>query len=270
MSSLGALRGVMRIARSDAMLRIFCFPYAGGGASVFRPWADALPEGVELCAVQPPGRESRLREAPLARLGELVEAILEDTKPLRALPFCFLGHSVGALVAFETARALWARGEPLPLRLFVSGAGAPHLRDRESSTFDGTDEQLLAELRTFEGTPAAVLDDPEMMRLFLPILRADLRLREGYELGAGVPLPLPITAFGGRADPGVSPERLSAWGELSTAPFQVELFDGGHFFIKSSRDAFLSSLSEHLSAVVAELSLARTASRSTVFPRHVY
>src|SRR5690348_14255637 len=114
--------------RPDADLRLFCFPYAGGGALVFRDWADALPGSVEVCPVQMPGREARFREPAFTRLPLLIEAMAEALRPHLDRPFAFFGHSLGALVAFELSRRLCRDRGPKPVLVFVSGCAAPQVR----------------------------------------------------------------------------------------------------------------------------------------------
>ena len=122
---------VVRSGRGEPRLRLLCFPYAGGGASSFRGWADQLPAHVEVCALQLPGRETRLKEQPLARLPDLIAALVAETRAYRQCAYAFFGHSLGGLIAFELTRALRRRGERLPLQLFVSACGAPQLPEAE-------------------------------------------------------------------------------------------------------------------------------------------
>src|SRR5262245_25071207 len=118
--------------RPQAAIRLFCFPYAGGGASVFRGWANGLPGSVEVCPVQIPGRETRFREPAFTRLPLLIEAVAESLGPHLDRPFALFGHSLGALVAFELARHLQRERGPEPVHLFVSGCGAPQTRGQET------------------------------------------------------------------------------------------------------------------------------------------
>jgi surfactin synthase thioesterase subunit len=113
--------------RPKARLRLFCFPYAGGGASLYRGWSKALPLEVEVCSIQLPGREDRLREAPITSISLLVQALSYAIRPYLDRPFAFWGHSMGALIAFELARQLRREVMPEPGHLFVSGRGAPQV-----------------------------------------------------------------------------------------------------------------------------------------------
>jgi medium-chain acyl-[acyl-carrier-protein] hydrolase len=251
---------VVRMPRERPRLRLLCFPHAGGGASSFRAWAGLLGPEIEVCAVQPPGREERIREAPITSLCELVLALVQQTAAVRAAPYALFGHSVGALVAFELARALRRRGQPLPVHLFVSGAVGPHVPDTDPPLGCCSDAELLARLRHHRGTPSAILEHPELMELLLPTLRADLSLRDGYRHESELPLDVPITALGGLDDPDVSHDGLQAWREHTRARFAVRDFPGGHFFVRTARASVLSAIESELWAAQSAAAPASIAS----------
>lgn len=230
-----------------AALRLLCFPYAGAGASVFRTWPDALPPDVEVLAFQPPGREGRSREPPLDRLAPLITPLVEAAAEL-AHPFAIYGHSLGALVGFAFARELSRRGLRGPEHLFVAGRRAPHISDERPHALP--DPELAAWLRGLGGIPDAVFREPELMQIFLPILRADLATNAD-ELGPGEPLECPITAMGGVDDARTTAEQLDAWRTHTRGEFARELFAGGHFFLQSARAELLGSLSRRLSRITA-------------------
>lgn len=232
--------------RPEAGLRLFCFPYAGGGITPFLPWASSLPDWLEVVAVQPPGRGLRMRERPFTRLEPLVAGLQEVIAPLLDRPFVFLGYSLGALVAFELARARRAQGQSLPRALLVAARSAPQLPLAYPPTHALPLEPFVAELRRFNGTPEEVLQNRELMELLLPVLRADLEVNETYTHLPGPPLELPIFAYGGVEDPRCSPERLEAWGELTRGGFTMKLVQGGHFFIQTHGELLLHWLVEDL------------------------
>ncbi|AUX39241.1 thioesterase [Sorangium cellulosum] len=235
-----------------ARLRLFCFPYAGGSASAYSAWWRELPASVELCTIKLPGREARLREPPFQRLTPLVGALSAALGPWLTKPFALYGHSLGALVAFELARALRRRGAPLPRHLLVSGRRAPHLPMGEA--FHALpDPEFVAWIRRMGGTPDEVLREPELMELFLPVLRADVAVNEAEPFVAEAPLDCPITAFGGVVDERASPAELEAWRELTRGSFRVEMFPGGHFFLRSAQGPLLRSISAVLDDVVRDL-----------------
>jgi medium-chain acyl-[acyl-carrier-protein] hydrolase len=229
-----------------AQLRLFCFPYAGGGASIYRTWWQSLPPLVEVRPVQLPGRENRLSEPPFTRVEPLVQAVAEALLPHLNLPFAFFGHSMGAVIAFELARKLRAVINLEPLHLFVAGRIAPHLIDLEPPTYNLPDPELIEELRRLNGTPREALEHPELMHLMLPLLRADFQLVQTYAYVDGAPLDCPVTAFGGLQDPEVSREELAAWREHTTGAFSLRMFEGDHFFLQAAQTQILQIISQEL------------------------
>jgi medium-chain acyl-[acyl-carrier-protein] hydrolase len=227
-------------------VRLFCFPYAGGGASVFYPWARGLPAGVEVCAVQLPGREARLREAPIADWDVLLARLSEALAPFMDRPFALYGHSLGAAVAFELARRLRRDGRPPPFHLFVSGHRAPHCPAEGPELHALPDDQLIAGLRRLSGTPEEVLQHAEILALLLPLLRADFALAERYEWRPEPPLPIPITAYSGADDEHVPVEGVEAWREHTSARFRHLTLPGGHFFPQQSRAQLLADIARAL------------------------
>src|SRR6185437_8848497 len=171
-----------------ARLRLFCFPYAGGGPAIYRLWPQNLPTDVEICVAQLPGRGTRMREQPFTNLDALVQAATEAIKPLLDKPFALFGHSMGAMISFELARRLREQGQPQPSYLFISGRRAPQLPNDDPLSYNLPDTELRQELLRLNGTPKEVLEHPELMELMLPLLRADFSVVETYEYRPGVPL----------------------------------------------------------------------------------
>lgn len=234
-----------------ARLRLFCIAHAGGGASSFRGWADVLPAEVEVCPVQLPGRENRLAEPAFDHVEPLVAALADALEPYLDLPYALFGHSNGALIGFEAARALRARGRPLPAHFFASGRRAPDVASARPPIGDLPDEGFLADLRELGGLPPALLEHEELLGLLLPVLRADVRVNETYAFAEAPPLECPLTAYGGVADAKVTRESLEAWRRHASGPFVLRMFPGGHFFHQDGRDAFLRTLSADLHAALA-------------------
>jgi medium-chain acyl-[acyl-carrier-protein] hydrolase len=242
-------------------LRIFCFPYAGGGASIYRTWAEGLPAGVQLCPVQLPGREDRLMEKPYDRLQALVSALADVLDPyLEDLPFVFFGHSMGALVSFELARELRGRNRIGPLRLYVSGYRTPHLPDPDPPIHDLPEEEFLAELRRLEGTPEEILENQELTQLLLPALRADFAVCETYIYTNQRPLSCPIIAFCGVEDKEFRREDLEGWWEHTEDRFHLWMLPGNHFFIHihNAREQLLRILSVDLTQLLPDRSRGRS------------
>jgi surfactin synthase thioesterase subunit len=227
---------------NGASLRLFCFPYAGGGAAAFRTWPESLPDSVALCGVQPPGRENRIGEEPIADIHELVARLLPSLAPWLDKPFVFYGHSTGGLVAFELIRELRRQQMPLPLHLVVSGARAPHIPE-PSPLHHLPKEAFIQELRRFSGTPETVLENSELMDIYIPILRADLAIEEKYTLKEEAPINIPITAIYGIEDDEAPKSVMAPWKRYTTDSFELIGLQGGHFFINTAREAFLSCLS---------------------------
>lgn len=236
-----------------AYLRLFCFPYAGGAASAFCTWSDDLPRGVEVCPIQLPGRESRLGEPPFTRLAPLVQALAPAIRPYLDKPFAFFGHSMGATISFELARQLRQQDDPGPVHLFVSGSRAPQIPDPDPPIHHLPEAEFVEELRRFNGTPELVLQNAELMQLFLPLLRADLALHEAYTYTADEPLDCPISAFGGLEDEEVSRDELAAWRDQTRGAFTLRIFPGDHFFLRSARALLLWAVSQDLTQVLGRV-----------------
>ncbi|MBN6100565.1 thioesterase [Xanthomonas sp. CFBP 8703] len=213
-------------------MRLFCFPYAGGSSTdpVFRQWANAMPAEVELCILETPGRARRMTEPLEASLPRLVERLVPVFAACTDKPFVFFGHSLGAIVAYELARALAAAKLPCPSQLIVSAKQAPHL-PYTRRLFDLPREQFIDALRELNGTPDELLQNEELLDLVVAVLRNDLEMAFNYRY-SGAPLRhVPILAFGGRDDPHVDIQTVLAW-KTHTAQFRSEIYPGGHFYLQ--------------------------------------
>jgi medium-chain acyl-[acyl-carrier-protein] hydrolase len=229
-------------------MRLFLFPYAGGGPAAFHAWMDELPPSMEAWLAHYPGRGSRHREAPIRKISALVEKLVPAIQTLLDRPFAFFGHSLGGLVAFELTRSLSRNNLPAPRVLFVSGRGAPHLADRNTPIHELSDTDFLTVLTQWHGTPSEVLQEPDIMQFFLPVLRADFEAAENYQYLPDAPLVCPIVAFGGLHDPRVSQEHLEGWKIHTQASFRVQYFPGDHFFINTAAKEVLSSMAMELAS----------------------
>jgi medium-chain acyl-[acyl-carrier-protein] hydrolase len=210
--------------------RLVCFPYAGGGASLYKRWAEHLSADVELLAVQLPGRENRVLEPPLRQLTQAADQLVSRLQRLPWRPTVFFGHSMGALLAYETALRLppaWGLQQ-----LVVSGRSGPGLPSTIPPVATLDDPSFLALLGRMGGTSAAVLNQPELMQLLLPMLRADFGMVDHYRPAPSAPmLSCPVLAVHGREDPATSVERMQAWASTTHAQFHLQEFPGGHFFL---------------------------------------
>lgn len=227
-------------------VNVFCFPFAGGGASFFRGRVAFAPPGVSLCGVQLPGREERMGERPYTDMRELVAAAADALVPHLGAPFALFGHSMGALVAYELAQELRARRAPVPRHLFVSGCPAPHIGDEP--VYGLPEEEFVTAIQRFGGLPPEVLQSPDLLRLLLPRMRADLTVTGTYRgsVSSRPPLECPITAFTGRDDQLVSVDGVAAWRDYTTGPFRMEVFGGGHFFIAEQAATVFGRVGEGL------------------------
>jgi medium-chain acyl-[acyl-carrier-protein] hydrolase len=241
----------------EALLRLFCFPYAGGSALIYRSWPQHLPPGVEVCAVQLSGRGQRINEPPFRSLDALIPALAAALRPHLDRPFAFFGHSMGALVSFELARYLRGHGGAAPEHLFVSGHAAPRPGRRREKIFDLPEPEFKEQLRRLNGTPHEVLEHPELMELLLPLLRADFSVCDTYVYAERQPLDCPITAFGGLGDASVSREDVEAWAAQTAGDFSVRMLPGDHFFLHESEALLLNLLGRELTHIVTRLTPTR-------------
>ena len=241
---------VVHYVRPHARMRLICLPHAGSGASFFRRWPSDLPDDVEVCAVQLPGRENRLMEPPITDLSQLIRQLVRGIGSAFDRPYALFGHSMGALVAFELARCQQRSHQLMPCQMFLSGRNAPQIIDwqeRENPRHRLSDDALRAELARMHGTPEEVLRNEELMAALLPAVRADLTIVETYTFEQGEPLPCPIHVFGGADDTLTSRAGLDKWHEQTRDEFQIRLFAGNHFFIVNQHRALLRHIARTLS-----------------------
>jgi surfactin synthase thioesterase subunit len=238
----------MEDGAADANL--FCFSHAGGTATSFRLWPAGLPRRLGIWGAQLPGRPGRLEEPPLDSIPALAAALADAMRPHLDRPFAMFGHSMGAVLAFEVARVLARGGAPAPRHLFVSARRPPHRPATEPDMHRLPDAAFAAEIdRRYGGIPPEVLRDREVMALLLPGLRADITALETHRPPLCAAVDVPITAFGGTEDQLTASADIASWEALTTAPFHMRLFAGGHFYLETQRAALL----EHLSVTLAPM-----------------
>jgi surfactin synthase thioesterase subunit len=233
--------------RPAARLRLFCFPHAGGAASTFRELARLAPPDIELVAVQYPGRQDRYGEPLAETLEELAAGVTEAIRPRLDKPAAFFGHSMGGTVAFETARRLRATHPGAPTRLFVSARKAPHIDISRAVSFSG-DADAMEYVRALGGAGAALLDNPELRELTLPVLRGDFRLIEKYRFTAGAPLTCPVTVVTGDSDRSCTPDDAAQWARHTVAGHEVHTLPGGHFYLETAGEQLMQLLTDRLAA----------------------
>lgn len=213
-------------------MRLLCFPYAGGAASLFHSWQAYFPVDIQICPVELPARAARINDSMPPSVTELVDRFLEESASYLDRPFSVFGHSLGALISFELIRAMQDRRMLSPARFFASACQAPQVFRRPRPIHQLADSEFVQALREIDGTPDEVLGHQELLRVLLPMLRADFRLADTYRYVPGGPLACAITAVGGREDHSISRGDLVAWHSQTTGPFNLRMVSGTHFFLR--------------------------------------
>jgi medium-chain acyl-[acyl-carrier-protein] hydrolase len=233
-------------ANPHAQFRLFCFPYAGGGASIYHAWSRSLPAAIDVCAVQLPGRENRIGEPLFTSLPLLIDSLAHELAPFFDKPFAFFGHSMGAMISFELTRCLRSRRQPEPSQLFVSAFRAPQMPLSRDMLHNLSAAEFLRSVFRMGGTPPAVLLHKELVELMLPILRADFTIYETYTYTREEPLTCPITVFGGEQDTLVTVRELQEWREQTHSSFKLCMLPGNHFFLQGSQQQLLQIIASDL------------------------
>ena len=231
--------------RPNARIRLFCFPYAGGGTSIYYKWPKYFPLDIEICVVKLPGREDRFNEKPFSRMKDLIEKISEEMLPFLDKPFVLFGHSFGAFICFELSRYLRRHHLPVPLHLFVSGAKAPHRRrSKENSKkyYNISQESFIQNLIELGGIPGKLIENKELLHLFLPTVWADFEVLNTNNYIEMPPLESKITAFCGLDDTLSNEKEIYAWRKHTTGTFRYEIFPGDHFYINTSPEKLIRSI----------------------------
>jgi medium-chain acyl-[acyl-carrier-protein] hydrolase len=213
---------------------------------VYRPWCTQMKESIEVCLIQPPGREDRHAEPAYTHSYQLAEAITTQIRSLLDKPFALYGHSMGALLAFEIARRLRAAALPTPFMLFPAAHRAPHLPLMRRIFYTLSDHELITEIRRLDGTPAAFFEDPDMLHYWLPIMRADLRICDTYEFVDAPPIDCAVVACAGANDKAVPPDRMEDWRKHTSGSFTLQVFRGDHFFMRTEQAVLLDTLERHI------------------------
>jgi medium-chain acyl-[acyl-carrier-protein] hydrolase len=234
---------------SNPALRLFCLPYAGGNVSIFRRWQREMPENVEVCPIELPGRGLRSNEPLNTRMEPLVEHLGRELLPLLDRPFALFGHSMGAILSFELARYVRNRANLSPAQLFVSGWRSPELMD-ERRDYDLPTDVFIAMLRRMNGTPDEILENPEALEFLLPIVRADFEAAQTYTYREDLTLSCPIKAFAGIKDLGTPPEMMKSWKNHTTSSFSITILPGDHFFVTQSEATLTRIIGHHLARLL--------------------
>lgn len=221
---------------ASARLRLFCFPFAGGGALAYRPWLTQFPAGIDVVPVNLPGREQRFGDPAIDDISAMVAAVAEGLKLFMDRPFAFFGYSMGALISHHLACHLQQAGMATPVHLFVAARRGPNVVGHRAMLHHLPSDDFWRGIANYGGTPSEILENAEYRALFEPGLRADFRLSE-TAISTGLPrLFCPITAFGGADDPNPVPDELDDWANATTGNFARHVLPGGHFFLRDAGD----------------------------------
>ncbi|WP_343746109.1 alpha/beta fold hydrolase [Chitinophaga sp.] len=225
-------------------VKLFCFPYAGGSAAVFNKWHRQLLPFVELVPVELAGRGKRMQEPLYRSVDEMVDDVYRIIKDdVRKGHYALYGHSMGSMIAFELAQRIVHDNLPVPLHIFFSGRGAPGVKGKPEKNYAlMTDDEFRAEVMQLGGTPREFFEYPELLEIFLPLLKNDFRLadEERYDRETK-PLPCDISVFLGKDDE-LTPEQCDGWKKHNHTLCSVVYFEGGHFFIHDDTDQILDCI----------------------------
>jgi medium-chain acyl-[acyl-carrier-protein] hydrolase len=230
--------------RSSARLRVFCFPYAAGNASTYASWCSQLPDDVELVAVQPPGRASRIEESPYRCMEHMVEGVCEAIEPWLDKPYLLFGHSLGSRVAFEFIHEAMRRRWPQPELFIGSGSAAPHLPRGHKKVSHLPDDEFVKALRRFDGPAEDMLAHPHLRRLFMPMFRADFNIADTYFRNVGERLECRAVIFGGDRDADARLDELEGWQAHFSRPIGIDLFEGDHFFLEHNSERVVARVGQ--------------------------
>ena len=220
--------------RPHAALRLFCLPFSGGGASIYRDWPEAMGNNIEVQPVQFPGRESRFRETRETDADSLVKNIVNALEPLQDKPFAIFGYSLGALIAFEVCRELRKNNLNMPVHLFVAAMRAPQTPSVHPPLSLLPDDSFVQQIEHYYQPQNEAWKIPELREFSIPVLRDDFVLADNYEYRDEEPLSCPIDVFSGAQDLGAPPELTKCWSEQTSNRMDYHLYPGGHFFIDTT------------------------------------
>ncbi len=229
----------------DERVRLFCFPFAGGGASAFLPWKKLLPDYISLVPVQLPGHEDRFEEKAIMNAERMYEAMYEGLRPYFSSAMAFFGHSMGGLLAFQFARYLLRRGETPPVHLFLSAAPVP-VRPPEMTGRPSEEEEFLRRILQSGTVPESVLLDEESLQIVKRTLLSDHELLLSLLDGRTEPLAVPVTVMAGERDLLVPLERARAWQDFTSRSCSILTWPGGHFYVRRWLDDVVAVIDQSL------------------------
>ncbi|KAK1804878.1 hypothetical protein P4O66_019131 [Electrophorus voltai] len=236
--------------RPDAVVRLICFPWAGGGSTHYARWGQLLNSSVEVYSVRLRGREGRTKEPFFQHMQEILDEVIDVLLPeLKEKPFALFGHSFGAITTYAFAEYMKKVHNLEPVHVFLSGTSAPYSETRLQAPRRSqlSDEEFLQWMTSIGGTPPEILANNEVLKLFLPALKADLSVVENYRCSRPTHsfLSCPVSCFDGKED---VPHDLQAWKCMTTGDFTVQMLCGSHFYLKDAANekVILDYITKHL------------------------
>ncbi|MDM8517363.1 alpha/beta fold hydrolase [Desulfobacterales bacterium HSG16] len=212
-------------------IKLFLLPFSGGGFHSYNDFLQYTPSWLELIRVDLPGHGKRLCEPLLSDIHKITDDLVSQIRQDICHPYAIYGHSFGATLGYLLCRKIGSENLPDPVHLFVSGRIAPACIDAQVlHKLPGA--AFLKGVLSYGGIPEQVLKEPELINMFLPILRADFKAIENYAYEQeDSPLGIPVTAMSGAKDHKVAFEDVMKWQDITSHPLSARKFDGGHFFI---------------------------------------
>lgn len=215
-------------------------------------WAPLLDESIELVTVQMPARNNRLFDKPIDDIKQLSLDISHALKSINDKPYIIFGHSLGALVGFEVIHQLMKQQLKLPEHFIISARRAPQVIKKDFDINNATNDEFIQYIKSLQGSDEKLFKNPKIMKLLLPMLKADFSMALNYQFEQPQKLPVPITAFGGKNDNSTKTKDLLAWQEQSEPPINTVLFEGGHFFINDNTQLIIQSINKICQALIVQ------------------
>lgn len=227
-----------------AKIRLFCFHHSGGAASSYYRWIEHISPSIELIAIQLPGREDRFSEPLINKLEDIIAPLIEGFHTYKEKPFFAFGHSLGALVSFEFLSAIRKYYSILPHYLVVSAARAPHLTYKRPALSQLDNESLIKKIKSYNGIDDSIINNNDLLSLFLPIIRSDFKLLDNYQYKSTNPLLCDILALAGLDDQTVNCEDIRAWSLYTKNNFNYLSFPGEHFFLRKHQPKIIQIINQ--------------------------
>jgi surfactin synthase thioesterase subunit len=233
-------------------MKLFCFPYAGGSSAVFNTWKNYIRPDIEIRAIELAGRGRRIHEAHYNDFNEVIDDVLsiiiDEIKSDN--DYAFFGHSMGGKIAYELTQKILEKGLPIPSHVFFSGRGAPYVLGEDDKEYHKLpDEEFKEEILDLGGTPKEFFDHPELLEVFLPMLKNDFKLAARDNLDKEINLlPFDITVFLGK-DEDLTPEQSDSWKNYTSENCTIHYFNGGHFFINEKVEEVVEKINNTIQLI---------------------